>query len=164
MRIIVIAITLITLIAVVVVSILYGTDLFIPGIKPTPTPTPTPTLTSTPTTHEWTLTQLTFSGCQAALPSISADGTKIAFTALVGDDDYEIFIINSDGSGLTQLTSNTVGHVYPWISADGTKIVFMSIEYTVSMVENDDSGIFINPDDSETVISSSDSRMSIILQ
>jgi len=43
MRIIVIAITLITLIAVVVVSILYGTDLFIPGIKPTPTPTPTPT-------------------------------------------------------------------------------------------------------------------------
>ena len=47
MRIIVIAITLITLIAVVVLSILYGTDLFIPGIKPTPTPTvalmPTPT-------------------------------------------------------------------------------------------------------------------------
>jgi len=49
MRIIVIAITLITLIAVVVVSILYGTDLFIPGIKPTPTPTPTPTVALTPT-------------------------------------------------------------------------------------------------------------------
>ena len=49
MRIIVITITLITLIAVVVVSILYGTDLFIPGIKPTPTPTPTPTVSLTPT-------------------------------------------------------------------------------------------------------------------
>lgn len=49
MRIIVVAITLITLIAVVVVSILYGTDLFIPGLKPTPTPTPTPTVTLTPT-------------------------------------------------------------------------------------------------------------------
>ncbi len=49
MRIIVIAITLITLIAVVVVSILYGTDLFIPGIKPTPTPTPTPTVALIPT-------------------------------------------------------------------------------------------------------------------
>ena len=49
MRIIVIAITLITLIAVVVVSIIYGTDLFIPGIKPTPTPTPTPTVSLTPT-------------------------------------------------------------------------------------------------------------------
>ncbi len=49
MRIIVIAITLITLIAVVVVSILYGTDLYIPGLKPTPTPTPTPTVARTPT-------------------------------------------------------------------------------------------------------------------
>ena len=57
MRIIVIAITLITLIAVVVVSILYGTDLFIPGIKPTPTPTPitapTPTPTLTPTVTDY---------------------------------------------------------------------------------------------------------------
>jgi hypothetical protein len=50
MRIIVIAITLITLIAVVVVSIIYGTDLYIPGIKPTPTPTPTVVPTSTPAT------------------------------------------------------------------------------------------------------------------
>ena len=48
MRIIVIAITLITLIAVVVVSILYGIDLFIPGTKPTPTPTPTPTVALMP--------------------------------------------------------------------------------------------------------------------
>jgi len=49
MRITVVAITLITLIAVVVVAILYGTDLFEPGIKPTPTPTPTPTVARTPT-------------------------------------------------------------------------------------------------------------------
>ena len=51
MRIIVIAITLITLIAVVVVSILYGTDLFIPGLKPTPTPTPT--VIPTPTVTDY---------------------------------------------------------------------------------------------------------------
>jgi len=49
MRITVVAITLITLIAVVVVAILNGTDLFEPGIKPTPTPTPTPTPITTPT-------------------------------------------------------------------------------------------------------------------
>ena len=49
MRITVVAITLITLIAVVVVSIIYGTDLYIPGLKPTPTPTPTPTVVRTPT-------------------------------------------------------------------------------------------------------------------
>jgi len=40
MRIAIIAVTLITLIAVVVVATLNGTDLFIPGIKPTPIPSP----------------------------------------------------------------------------------------------------------------------------
>ena len=133
MRIIVIAITLITLIAVVVVSIIYGTDLFIPGLKPTPTPTPrvertpTPTPVLTPTTHEWTLTQLTFSGGRVFDSSISADGTKIAFISQVDDDDYEIFIVNSDSSGLTQLTFNPLEGYLPSISADGTKIAFMSI-------------------------------------
>ena len=44
------AITLITLIAVVVVAIFNVTGLFETGIKPTPTPTPTVALTPTPTT------------------------------------------------------------------------------------------------------------------
>jgi len=44
-----VAITLITLIAVVVVAILNVTGLFETGIKPTPTPTPTVALTPTPT-------------------------------------------------------------------------------------------------------------------
>jgi len=83
---------------------------------------PSPTLTSTPTTYEWTLTQLTFSGGQDEWTSISADGTKIAFMSRVEDDDSEIFIVNSDGGGLTQLTSNTVEDWYPSINADGTKI------------------------------------------
>ena len=54
MRIIFVAVTLISLIAVVVVAILNSTALFEPGLKPTPTPTPitaptpTPTLTPTP--------------------------------------------------------------------------------------------------------------------
>ena len=63
-------------------------------------------------------------------PSISADGSKIAFMSMVGGEDpgnYHILIVNSDGSGLTQLTHNSCGnttHTVPSISADGTKIAF----------------------------------------
>jgi len=49
MRIAIVAITLITSIAVVVVAILYGTGLFEGEMKPTPTPTPISSLTPTPT-------------------------------------------------------------------------------------------------------------------
>jgi len=70
------------------------------------------------------------------MPSLSDDGIKIAFVSYV-DGDGEIFIVNSDGSGLTQLTSNTIDDDLPLISADGTKIAFTSI------VDDDDSEIFI---------------------
>ena len=49
MKIIFVVVTLISLIAVVVVSILNSAALFEPGINPTPTPTPTPTIAPTPT-------------------------------------------------------------------------------------------------------------------
>jgi Tol biopolymer transport system component len=96
-----------------------------------------PSPTSTPRTYEWTLTQLTFSKGQAAWPSISADGTRIAFLSMVDDDDSEIFIMDSDGIGLTQITSNAVEGYMPSMSADGTKIAFMS------WVDDDVTEIFI---------------------
>ena len=43
--------------------------------------------------------------------SISGDGTKIAYTLKVDGDD-EIFVVNSDGTGLTQLTNNTATDHY----------------------------------------------------
>lgn len=44
-----------------------------------------------------------------------------------GFDNYtEIFIVNSDVSGLTQLTSNTANDAYPSLSDSGENLVFVS--------------------------------------
>ncbi len=57
--------------------------------------------------------------------SITADGHTIAFSGWAGEDT-EIFVVNSDGTGLKQLTNNSRMEAYPSISSDGSKIVFLS--------------------------------------
>ena len=57
--------------------------------------------------------------------------------------DYDIFSINSDGSGATDLTNNAVFDWYPDISADGSKIVFASDadgDYEIYSMNIDGSG------------------------
>ena len=56
---------------------------------------------------------------------MSGDGSKIAFWSAI-DGDAEVFVINSDGTGLTQLTNNTATDDWHSISGDGTKIAFAS--------------------------------------
>jgi Tol biopolymer transport system component len=56
-------------------------------------------------------------------PSISADGSKVAFEGYVGEDT-EIFVVNCDGTGLRQLTDNVENDWAPDISGDGVRIVF----------------------------------------
>ncbi len=58
-------------------------------------------------------------------PVISADGSKIAFVSDVGGD-FEIYVMNSDGTGITPLTSNTANDTSPAISGNGSKIVYES--------------------------------------
>lgn len=65
------------------------------------------------------------------LPSWSPTGTKIAFESSIGsnpspDDNWEIEVINADGSGQTRLTNNSAEEREPSWSPDGTKIVFNS--------------------------------------
>ncbi|HJS24200.1 MAG TPA: protein kinase [Pyrinomonadaceae bacterium] len=55
-------------------------------------------------------------------PRWSPDGQRIAFTSR-RTGDYELWIMNRDGSGLRQLTQSGGGHYSPW-SADGTMIAF----------------------------------------
>jgi Tol biopolymer transport system component len=71
------------------------------------------------------LTQLTDSPEADLNPSISGDGSKVAFHHYydISVEKPEIFVVNSDGTGLKQLTSN-FGDRYPSISGDGSKIAF----------------------------------------
>ncbi len=72
-------------------------------------------------------------------PAISPDGTKIAFTS-TRDGDYDIYVMNSNGSGVVQLTNVAGRDRLPVWSPDGTEILFLS-------ERNGSSDIFVmNPD------------------
>ena len=70
--------------------------------------------------------QLTDSQFTDVQPRISADGSKIAFLSQVDPVQYEIFVMNSDGSEKQQITfdKKDIGDLV--ISADGSKIAFSS--------------------------------------
>ena len=57
-------------------------------------------------------------------PAWSPDGTQIAFMARIGGNDFEICVINADGSGFQQLTNNAVPDATPSWSPDGTQIAW----------------------------------------
>jgi Tol biopolymer transport system component len=59
-------------------------------------------------------------GMGAAYPAWSPDGSRIAFT--VFDDD--LYVANTDGTGLRALTHNAAGEFLPDWSPDGSRIVF----------------------------------------
>jgi TolB protein len=66
--------------------------------------------------------RLTFNSEEERAPAWSPDGTRIVYMCRRGN--FEICLMNADGSGQTQLTSNAVFDATPTWSPDGTKIVF----------------------------------------
>ena len=72
-----------------------------------------------------------------AWPRWSPDGQRIAFTSR-RTGDYELWVINRDGSGLRQLTQSAGGHYSPW-SPDGTMMA-----YSIHTPKND--CVIVNPD------------------
>ncbi len=69
--------------------------------------------------------------------------TRIAF-ATNRDGNFEIYTMNSDGSGLVRLTTNAAEDNGPSWSPDGTKITFYSLrdgEYEVYVMNADGSGV-----------------------
>jgi TolB protein len=74
--------------------------------------------------------------------SMSADGRKIAFVS-DEDGDAEIFVIDSDGTGLTKLTNNTTNEYELALSADGQRVAFISSanqsDYHVFVINTDGS-------------------------
>ncbi|HEU4435218.1 MAG TPA: hypothetical protein VFR51_17660, partial [Pyrinomonadaceae bacterium] len=74
-----------------------------------------------------------------AWPRWSPDGQRIAFSSR-RSGDYELWIVNRDGSGLRQLTQSSGGHYSPW-SYDGSMIA-----YSVHSPRND--CVVMSPDKS----------------
>jgi|GEM_PF-127351 len=72
-----------------------------------------------------------------AWPRWSPDGQRIAFTSR-RTGDYELWVMNRDGSGLHQLTQSSGGHYSPW-SRDGSMIA-----YSIHTPRND--CVIFNPD------------------
>ena len=70
-------------------------------------------------------------------PRWSPDGQRIAFSSR-RTGDYELFIMNRDGSGVRQLTQSAGGHYSPW-SPDGRMIA-----YSIHTPKND--CIIVDPD------------------
>ncbi|PTL35077.1 hypothetical protein CLG94_11375 [Candidatus Methylomirabilis limnetica] len=101
---------------------------------------------------QFTHTQLTTTiGDGSASPSISADGTRIAFRSsrdLVQnsnlDGNWEIFLWTA-GSGFTQITDTTGDstYSYPSISADGTRIAFLSTRNLTGSNSDGNNEIFL---------------------
>jgi TolB protein len=54
----------------------------------------------------------------------SPDGSMLAFTSFQEGNDFDVFVVNSDGTGLRSLVANPLGEYSPQWSPDGTRIAF----------------------------------------
>ena len=68
--------------------------------------------------------QLTFNLEEERAPAWSPDGTRIVFSCRRGGMDFEICVMNADGTGQVQLTDNTMPDLTASWSPDGQQIVF----------------------------------------
>ena len=70
--------------------------------------------------------RLTFRQQYDVSPAYSPDGNRIAFTSH-SDGNWEIYMMNSDGSRQIRLTRDTADDGDPTWSPDGKRIIFTSL-------------------------------------
>ncbi len=70
--------------------------------------------------------RLTYNDVYDGFPSWSPDGSKILFQSnRVGEDDFFIYVMNSDGSNVQKIPNTEGGNYAKW-SRDGSKIAFFA--------------------------------------
>ena len=74
-------------------------------------------------------------------PTWSPDGMRIAFTSKA-EGDWQVYVMNADGSGITRLTNIVGGAIRPAWSPDGQLIAFEA--YGDILVMNPDGGNVTN--------------------
>ena len=72
--------------------------------------------------------RLTHSRASDRSPTWSPDGTQIAFHSY-RDGDWDIFVMNADGTNRRRLTHSSASDAFPAWSPDGTQITFHSHRY-----------------------------------
>lgn len=73
-------------------------------------------------------------------PAWSPDGTKLAFQSDRGTGNWDIYVVNWDGSGLARLTRGPETDQDPAWSPDGTKIAFLR-NGSIHLMSADGSGV-----------------------
>ena len=71
--------------------------------------------------------RLTANDEEERAPAWSPDGRRILYVARKGGPDFELCVMNADGTGQTQLTDNAVGDLTSSWSLDGREITFHRI-------------------------------------
>lgn len=86
--------------------------------------------TQVPTIHIWRSNidrteprQLTREATWHDYPSLSADGQRVAWMAMV-DKRFQVFVMNTDGTDIVQLSKQPMGVATPVISPDGKFVVY----------------------------------------
>jgi TolB protein len=69
---------------------------------------------------------LVITGGTNTYPSLSHDGTRIAFRRMLPENNSEVFVANADGSGARNLTSSPAFDGWPAWSPDDSRIAFAS--------------------------------------
>jgi TolB protein len=89
-------------------------------------------------------------------PKWSHDGSRIAFKAGVRDGAWQVFLMNTDGSGLSSLTSGFAAIGTTEWSPDGSRIAFSALSdylygnYDVYVINTDGTGLTNLTDDTST--------------
>lgn len=88
-------------------------------------------------------TQLTFNAVADADPALSPDGSTIAFSSL-RDGNYELYLMNVDGSDPVRLTYHSASDKDPAWAPDGSRIAFASDRtghYEIDVIHLDQCGL-----------------------